>query len=112
MLVVLLVFFSCSRQLSKTEIILLTKSGKACDRIKGFLAISDLRDTSMYPLFFYDMDDRHITHCKDYFGKTVLWAKIEALRKITKVEPALRYDPENPDKAILHQYKVFIMGKE
>ena len=89
----------------KTKIMRLINSSGACDRIKGFMALGQLRDTSLYYLFFENMRDRNIAHCLTYLGKSVLWAKIEMLRRITRIEPELPYDPMEPDIRILEQYK-------
>lgn len=94
---------------SKKEILKLVQSEKPCDRIRGFLAIGDSKDTSLYRLFFTDMRDRRGTHCLKYYGKTVLWAKIEALRKITKADPPSGYEPMTPADTILVFYRSLIL---
>ncbi len=104
-LLALLTLMCTPRRLEREKIVELVQSKGACDRIKGFIAIGESKDTSLYKLFFENMEDRNIAHCAKYYGKSVLWAKIEALRRITNMDPTNDYDPMNPNLQILEHYR-------
>jgi len=108
-IIILIIVFSCnSNRIGKEKIIELTHSEKPCNRVEGFLAIGNFNDTSLYYLFFEDMRDMNITHCTKYYGKSVLWAKIESLKRITKIAPKIEYDIMTPIPKILEEYKNII----
>lgn len=95
----------------KMKILELINSKGACDRLKGFIAIGYSKDTFLYRLFFVHMDDGNVSHCLKYYGKKVIWGKIEALKRITGVNPPQNYNPMEPDVKILEQYKLIIETK-
>jgi hypothetical protein len=100
-----------SKHPGSKRIIELVNSDGACDRIKGFIAIGYSKDTSLYNLFFVNVKDQHIAHCLKYYGKSVVWGKIEALRRITGIDPPKNYNPIHPDLKILDNYREIIEMK-
>ena len=100
------IVLSCkSNKLMRTEVLELIKSENACDRIRGFQEIERNRDTSLYKFFFEKVNDLSITHCTDFYGKTVIWSKVQALEKITGKQPLPHSRDLQPDTTVLLAYK-------
>lgn len=105
----ILFFLLSSCESTKEKINAHIHSSGSCDRIEGFELIGKNKDTSFLNEIFKDPSDVQICHSMKYYGKSVLWAKVKALERITNIKLPYSYTTFSLDSSALIFYKnIFI----
>lgn len=93
-----------TRKQMKQQIINAVHSDIPEERIEGFIAIGKTNDSSLIPLFFEDIKDGNVSFSLTHKGRTVRWAKVKSLIKLSGIQPPTSL-PSDPDTTLLITYR-------